>query len=69
MLTGFRGEIGACAAMQVGLRAWPGAPGSPAVNNKKPRKTLILRGFSNYFGLRRNNLWCQERTRIKHITS
>ncbi|MGF6539037.1 hypothetical protein OKW32_002323 [Paraburkholderia youngii] len=25
MLTGFRGEIGACAAMQVGLRAWPDA--------------------------------------------
>lgn len=26
-----------------------------SVENKKPRKTLILRGFSNHFGLRRNN--------------
>lgn len=25
------------------------------IDDKKPRKTLILRGFSNYFGLRRNN--------------
>jgi hypothetical protein len=29
-----------------------------SVGNKKPRKTLILRGFSDYFGLRRNNCWC-----------
>ena len=40
--------------------------------NKKPRKTVVLRGFSiyfaNYIGLRRNNCWCQERTRINVIT-
>jgi hypothetical protein len=26
--------------------------------NKKPRKTLTLRGFSDYFGLHRNICWC-----------
>ncbi len=26
--------------------------------NKKPRKILILRGFSNYIGFRRKIFWC-----------
>lgn len=29
-----------------------------SVENKKPRKILILRGFSDFFGLHRNNCWC-----------
>lgn len=29
-----------------------------SLGNKKPRKTLILRGFSEFIGSRRNSLWC-----------
>ena len=38
-----------------------------SIDNKKPRKTLTLRGFSNYCGLRRNNCGAQERTRTSTV--